>query len=302
MLEALRHTPLDALLRRLEPDEMLSLREIRVRVGRPVMARVGEKNVFFTGRGFALEPLAGAETVTAEYCQRLLDALTKCSAYAYEDELRMGYMTLDGGHRVGVSGQVQCRDGRVVRLKHATGFHIRVASAVPGCATRVLPHLTQGARPLSTLVIAPPGAGKTTLLRDIARQMGAKLRVTVIDERGEIAGCTKGVPSHDVGLMTDVLDGCAKAEGVMMALRALSPDALIVDEIGGAGDVSALEEAARCGVAVIASAHGRALEDVRLRPTLRGIINARAFERFITLDTPGGMLGVFDADGRRRGM
>ncbi|MDP3486426.1 MAG: ATPase, T2SS/T4P/T4SS family, partial [Bacillota bacterium] len=140
-----------------------------------------------------------------------------------------------------------------------------------------------------TLVISPPQAGKTTLLRDIARQLSDKgQRVCIVDERSEIAGCYNGCPQLDVGLRTDVMDGCPKAEGMLMALRALSPDVIITDEIGRAEDAAAIEEALNSGVRVIASAHGSTYEEVAARPNLSTLLQRGLFQRVVILSNRRG--------------
>ncbi len=302
LLHHLRHTPLKGPLAALKAREADALTEVRVRVDRPVLAHVGGRIGWLCADGFhegAPMPDGRGVRLNAAECGRLLEALCEQSLYAREEELRAGYLTLPGGFRVGVCGQMSVVGGRVTALRHATSFNIRVARAVPGCADRVMPHLLQHGRACSALVLSPPGEGKTTLLRDIARQMGAVLRVCVVDERGEIAGCYEGVPRLDVGLMTDVLDGCPKGEGLPLLLRSMRPDVVIADEIGCPADAAALQDASACGVAVIASAHAACYEDAIARPALCQAIMAGGFTRIITLGAPQGTIRrVQDGKGR----
>jgi len=216
----------------------------------------------------------------------LVAACSGSSLYAYEEEMKQGFITLPGGHRVGFAGKTLLDGAGLVRgLKSISALCLRVARSLPGCADKVLPEiLDETATPHHTLIISPPQAGKTTLLRDIARQLSKRgRRVCIVDERSEIAGCYRGRPELDVGPRTDVLDGCPKAQGMLMALRALSPEVLITDEIGRSEDVSAIEEALNAGVRVIASAHGNSLADVAQRPHLARLFERQLFARIVVL-------------------
>ena len=155
----------------------------------------------------------------------------------------------------------------------------------------------------NTLIIAPPRCGKTTILRDLARKISgeyAKKNVVVVDERSEIAGCYRGEPQKDVGPRTDVLDRCPKAVGMMMAVRSLSPEVLVVDEIGGKQDILALQEVLKCGCSVIATAHGEKWEEWKRRPDMQELFEKRYFECYILLqqgETPGQIASVREAWG-----
>lgn len=215
------------------------------------------------------------------------------SLYAWEDELGAGYFTLPGGSRAGVTGRFAHEGGRV-RLTAIGSVCLRVARAVPGCAGEVVRRMTEGGRARSTLLLAPPGAGKTTLLRDAARLMSLSGRnVAISDERGEIAACAGGVPAFDVGARTDVLYGLNKALAIPRLVRAMAPDVLITDEVGDARDVRALCEAARMGVAVLASAHAADVEDALRRPQLRALMMNGGFTRALALRAPGRVAGVW---------
>jgi stage III sporulation protein AA len=205
-------------------------------------------------------------------------------------------------------------DGKVRLVRDIAGFNIRIARECKDVGLPLLPALWDPAadRLHQTLIVSPPQQGKTTLIRDLARLISlggwgappdaqAGRKVGIVDERSEIAACVKGVPTFDVGPRTDVLDGCPKAEGMMMLIRSMSPDVLVVDEVGRPADAEAIREALHAGIAVIATAHGRDADDVRQRPALRELLESRVFTRIVALRRSGNgglQLAVCGADGR----
>ncbi|MFT9848057.1 stage III sporulation protein AA [Aneurinibacillus sp. REN35] len=289
MEDILRMLPdsLRAKLKNLESRKLEKVEEIRLRIGRPIEC-VGDGASWFVGERDIMQT-NDALLFTREEGGQLLSRLSHHSLYMMEEEMRRGYITIEGGHRVGISGKVVLEDGRVKLIRDVTSFNIRIARERRGAADQVLPLLTQGDKLKSTLIISPPQGGKTTLLRDLARQISegskalAARKVSIVDERSEIAGCVGGIPQKDVGMRTDVLDACPKAEGMMMMIRSMSPDVLITDEIGRAEDGYALEEAIHAGITVITSVHGSGLKDIMRRPTLSRILQSGVFERYLVL-------------------
>ncbi|MBC8531154.1 stage III sporulation protein AA [Gehongia tenuis] len=285
-----------------------SLEEIRVRMGRPLMVYGGGRDYFISDGGDVSFLAAGAHVVSREEGARLMDALCGHSLYAVEDEMKQGFFTLPGGYRVGLAGKAVSEGGRVRNLTQISGFNIRIPRALEGCADGLMAYLALGSRPLSTLVIAPPQAGKTTLIRDVARQFsdgfGAfpGVKVSIVDERSEIASCAMGMPQNKVGLRSDVLDACPKSEGMMMALRSLSPRVLVCDEIGSSADCDAVREALYAGVAVVVTVHGDGLETVKIRPSLGRLIGEKGFDRYVVLSKslgPGTVEEILDREGGR---
>lgn len=274
--------PLPAYLRTLGEDRLCRLEELRLRRGLPMTALLPEGEVE-----------TGSPPVGEEELRRVVENATQSSAHTALDRVRQGFVTLRGGHRVGLCGSVVKKDGQITTLRELSSLSVRVARAVPGLAGPLLAELTEKGRFLSTLILAPPGAGKTTLLRDLVRALsdgeaGPPLRVAVADERGEIAALWRGEPQLYVGRHTDVLDGCTKAEGLSILIRGMNPQVAAVDEITQRADVQAVVEAAGCGAALLATAHGGGREDLNRRPAYRELLAAGVFRRLVVLERTGG--------------
>ena len=256
--------------------------ELRLRAGRPAQ-------VVWPGG----EAMSG-ESIDAEALRRLLAALMDYSVYARQDELDRGFFTLADGSRVGVCGRMFAGAGGP-RMGEIGSVCIRVARALPGCADGIMGWIMGGGLPESALLASPPGLGKTTLLRDAARQLSeAGFNVGLADERHELAACHMGAPTLDVGPRTDVADGCPRDEAVRRLLRSMAPDVIVADEVGGPGDAEALADAARCGVAVLASAHGGSFDALEARPCLRSMLDGATFGRVMLLGPrPGAVREVW---------
>ena len=271
------------------------LEEIRLRQNQPMEIRYGQQSSYVTPTGQLTSNVRQGWVFTAEQVVKLVKQLSQHSLYALEEELKRGYITVVGGHRVGIAGKVVLEHGEVKGIRDLTSFNIRIAREKKGVAQAVMPFLFENGTLLNTLVISPPQCGKTTLLRDIARtisygsEWSSSRKVGIVDERSELAGCLQGVPQRDVGPRTDVLDACPKAVGMMMLIRSMSPDVLIVDEVGRPEDGDAVWEAIHAGVAVICSAHGADVGEVAQRPMLGKLVRHGAFSRYIVLSRARGV-------------
>lgn len=271
------------------------IQEIRLRTGQPICIRT-EQGEFFVDRfgGLRREPSEGVRLSDKEI-QETLEYIGNYSLYAYEEELRQGFLTVQGGHRVGVAGKAVVERERVKTIKNISFLHIRLAHEKKGCADPFLPFLYDSERGClyHTVILSPPGCGKTTLLRDMIRSLSdgtadrQGVSVGVVDERSEIAACYMGVPQNDVGVRTDVMDGCPKAEGMMMLLRSMAPQVIAVDEIGSREDLLAVLCAAGSGCRILATAHGSSREEV-LHKWTRMAPEADGFERFVILSRAEG--------------
>lgn len=289
--------------RKLEQQQIdfQKLQEIRLRTGRPmVIVCDGEERLIEKEEN-------GNDLVTKEELRETLDYISSYSLYAYEHEMRQGFITIEGGHRVGMAGQTIVESEKIKNLKYISSVNIRISHEIRDCAGRIMPYISQHKRMCHTLIISPPGCGKTTLLRDIIRLVSDGNRwikgstVGVVDERSEIGACYMGVPQNDLGIRTDILDGCPKSEGMIMMIRSMSPQVLAVDEIGMEEDAHAIEYAMLCGCKMLATVHGVSFEEIRRKPVIERLIREKRFERYVVLSNrkrTGFVEGVYDAEGR----
>lgn len=277
------------------------LREIRLRTGRGLVLETSEGERLLNREGRRVFSEEEAYRVTETDVKTALELLTGYSVYAFEEELRQGYFTVEGGHRIGVAGRTVTENGRVKRMGTISSINFRIAHECKGCSEALFRRLYGAGQYYHTLLFAPAGCGKTTFLRDLIRLLSNNgLRVGVADERSELAACHYGIPQHDLGLRTDVMDGCPKAEAMMMLLRSMTPQILAADEIGMEADVFAIRAAAGSGCKVVASAHGGSFEELIRNPVLRTLWEERRFERYVCLEKKGSSFGVkaiYDADG-----
>ncbi len=273
---------------RSELDMLLpgELREIRIRANRPT--------VFVTATRTAALPWKPDQKQLAA----LVEALSGHTLYARADETGQGYLTLRGGHRMGLCGRISISDHRSV-LSDIGSVCIRIAGEWPGASNALMSFISDHP---SVLIIGAPGSGKTTMLRDLARQLGNgryARQIAIVDERSELAACVSGVPQLDVGESSDVLDGLRKCDAIPWLIRAMSPQVIITDELSGPEDASAVLDAMACGASVCASVHGTSLQDAASRPALATLMARRVFTLYAVLSPDGGgqIAALYDRTG-----
>ena len=259
------------------------LQEIRIRCNRPIILKL--RNI---------EIVIEYDVNETEIMQTL-ERLCNNSIYAYKNQICEGFITVKGGHRVGISGTTIIENGKIINMKYITSLNFRIARQKIGCSNNVIENLinTTTNSIYNTLIISPPGCGKTTLLRDIVRNISngisslkfKGLTVGVVDERGEIAAMYKGIPQNDVGTRTDIIDNMPKAEAMRILVRSMSPNVIACDEIGSMEDINAIDYAMCSGVKGIFTAHGKDLEEVSKNPELSKLLNKNIFERIILLNS-----------------
>ncbi|MCB2291982.1 stage III sporulation protein AA [Clostridium algoriphilum] len=266
-------------------DNLQQLEEIRIKVNKPMFIHIGSREEIW-------DYIASPEDI-----KYIMQRISNYSIYAFEDEIRQGYITIKGGHRVGLCGICVIENNSIKTIKDISSINIRACKEIIGCADKVMPYITNNNSVYNTIIISPPKCGKTTLLRDISRQIsqGNKNKnfhgknVSVIDERSEIAGSFKGIPQMDVGIRTDVLDNCPKSQGIMMAIRSMSPDVIVCDEIGTQKDMESVLMALNSGISLITTIHGFGIEDLYKRNVFKEIVDNFVFTRGIVLSNKKGI-------------
>jgi stage III sporulation protein AA len=262
------------------------LQEIRLRVGQPCIIQYDNRELMYHNI-----------VVTKEDINQCLQYISDYSIYAYQEDIRQGFITVKGGHRVGITGKAVMENGAVKSQKFIAFINIRVAHQIIGCADGIMDFVCRNGCLSHTLIISPPGCGKTTMLRDIIRQLSkgsicTGKKICVVDERSEIAACFEGVPQNDLGPRTDVLDCCFKKNGMLMLIRSMSPDVIAVDEIGGAEDLKAIEYIINCGCTVIGTIHAQNYEEVTKKRDMTRLIGGNIFTRLIILSRENGVGSV----------
>lgn len=273
-------------------SQIENIEEIRLRMNRPFIINIGSKDYFINSKGEIVSDMFQSYIITKEDIEKAYQIITDYSIYALEEEIRNGFVTLKGGHRVGICGRTVLKGDEIKTIKDISGLNIRVSRQKIGISDQVIHYLIGADKEFyNTLIVSPPQCGKTTLLRDIIRNLSNGMhilnfpgfRVGVVDERSEICSMYQGIPQNDIGIRTDILDACPKAQGMMMLIRSMSPQIIATDEIGKREDVYAIEEAVNAGINIITTVHGRNLEEVAQRPNIRNLLFQGVFERVIIL-------------------
>ena len=279
-----------------------TIEEIRIRVDRPVILKYPE------GKEDILD-----HVVTQNEILNILQSLCNNSIYSYQSQICDGYITLKGGHRVGITGNVAMKDGKITNVNYVSSLNFRIAREIIGASDEIFKEVitrinsqnnfknsnndTSNLEINNTLIVSKPGCGKTTVLRDLVRNISNMgFTVSLIDERGEIASMYKGIPQNDIGLRTDVMDNVTKSLGMKIAVRTMAPQVIVADEIGTEGDLEAINYGICSGVKGIFTAHGSDIAELRQNSTLNKLYEEKLFKRIIFLENRGKMGKVYYLD------
>lgn len=265
-------------------NDLKSVNEIRLRIARPITVTISGKSYFLTEYGGFSEYKSMGIICTKDELSESFKAVCDYSVHSFRREISQGFITLEGGNRVGICGTAVANDSDFGTLKYISGLNFRIAGQVKGCSEKIYQKFFSES-PEGLLIVGPPLSGKTTILKDLCRLLGEKYRVCVIDERSEIAAVYQGEPQNDIGTLTDVLDGYSKSDGINTAVRVMSPEIIICDEIGGKPDCQAIAESVNSGVNFVVSAHASSVSEIIKKENIGIILKCGIIKNVILLGT-----------------
>lgn len=302
--EVLKYIPKQAreAIEKMQPKLLEDIEEVRMRLNKPLILYGGSREYMIDKLGQLQSDHIKAYSCSLEDIKNAVSLITNYSLYSFEDDIRNGFVTIEGGHRVGICGKAVLEGGKIRTFRDISFINYRVARQIHGAANKILGYVINKENSIyNTLIISPPQCGKTTMLRDMIRQLsngttsyGVKgKKIGLIDERNEIAACSMGLPRNDVGIRTDVLDGCPKAEGILIMIRSMSPEIIATDEIGRPEDAGAVLDAINAGVKIVTTIHGSGIEDFLRKPALERL-HKGLFERYVIMSRRQGV-GTIEA-------
>lgn len=276
--------------------------EIRLRAKRPVVVVKFGKSFMLSEKGTLITKAENAVICSKEDLEDSFKRLCGFSVHSHQSNIADGFITLSGGHRVGIAGTAVCKNDKCLDgLRDISSLNIRIAREAFGCSNTIFKRVFSCAVK-GLLIAGPPASGKTTILRDIVKKIadfenGESKKVCVIDERGELAAMKDGAAQNNVGINSDVLTGYPKAVAVQTALKTMSPEIIVCDEISSDDEIEAITQGANSGVVFIATVHAANFDDLIKRRQIEKLLDIGCFENVVLLDgakNAGKILEVFE--------
>lgn len=264
--------------------------EICLRVNRPLIIMTLDSIYYLSSNGIFFKELPPNPYIVSKSCiKNSLDTLTEYSIHSHRLDINAGFITINGGHRAGIIGSCVYNNNQILDVHNISSINLRVARQVSGVSINLIKDIYKY-NTSSTLIAGAPSSGKTTLLKDIAKNLsngilGYHSKVAIIDERGEVGAVYKGVPQNDIGLMSDVLDGYKKGDGISTAIRSMSPNVIIVDELSGNDDIIHLKKGIYSGVNIIGTIHASSMDDILKNEELKYLIDSNVFKNIVILSS-----------------
>lgn len=276
------------ILQRVENKE--EIQEIRLRINEPIMLMSKTGGYFINKHSKREENISQAYIINKLEIEEIFKIMCEYSIHSYEPEILQGYITIQGGHRVGFCGTaVKNESSKLINIKNISSINIRIAREKRGIGQEVVETiLAERTKIEGILIIGPPSSGKTTLLRDITRIIseginGVRQSISVIDERGEIAAVSGGIKNNNLGNGCDIYDGYPKAEAIKIAIRTMGPSIIVCDELGSKVEIDSVKESINSGVELISTVHGSSLQEVKNKDHVRELIGTGGFKWAVEL-------------------